>query len=175
MIFMSQSGLIDLSREADWDVWYEEHLDLMRSVPGFHSAQRFKTKSPGYSPSTAMYTLESADVFNDPYYLSKRGMGEWKPLIDLRYYKRNLFEGLDTAPHVGADQALLMADRDAPDAALKGMSWLRAVAIDKSTPYRGIQVVAAADISSWSHHERLGVYRPFPIKLAPPSSRKSGC
>lgn len=161
MIFMSQSGLLDPSREADWDVWYVEHLDLMRSVPGFHSAQRFKTKSPGYSPSTAMYTLESADVFNDPYYLSKRGMGEWKPLIDTRWYRRNLFDGLDAAPHVGDDQALLMADRDAPDPALPGMSWLRAVAIDKSTPYRGIQVVSASDLPTWSSRERLGIYRPF--------------
>ncbi|HEY4141196.1 MAG TPA: hypothetical protein VGM57_07280 [Pseudolabrys sp.] len=164
MIFMSQSGLIDPSHAADWDVWYEEHLDLMRSVPGFHSAQRFKTTSAGYSPSTAMYTLESAEVFNDPYYLSKRGMGDWKPLIDLRYYKRNLFEGLDKAPHVAADQALLMADCDEPDTALKGMSWLRAVAIDKSTPYRGIQVIVAADIPKWSHHERLGIYRPFSLR-----------
>jgi hypothetical protein len=140
-----------------------EHLDLMRSVPGFHSAQRFKTTSPGYSPSTAMYTLESADVFDDPYYLSKRGMGEWKPLIDMRYYKRNLFEGLDVAPHVAADQVLLMADRDEPDTALKGMTWLRAVAIDRSTPCRGIQVIADADIPAWSHQERLGIYRPFSL------------
>jgi hypothetical protein len=163
MIFMSQSGLIDASREADWDVWYEEHLDLMRSVPGFHSAQRFKTTSAGYSPSTAMYTLASADVFNDPYYLRNRGMGEWKPLIDLRHYKRNLFEGLDAAPHVAADQVLLMADRDMPDPALPGMSWLRAVAIDKSTPVRGIQVISAGDVSKWSGHERLGIYQPFSL------------
>lgn len=163
MIFMSQSGLLDPSREADWDVWYVEHLELMRSVSGFHSAQRFKTKSPGYSPSTAMYTLESADVFNDPYYLSKRGMGEWKPLIDTHWYKRNLFDGLDKAPHVAEDQILLMADRDVPDPALPGMSWLRAVAIDKSTPYRGIQVIAASDVGAWSAHERLGIYRPFVI------------
>lgn len=161
MIFMSQSGLLDPSREADWDVWYVEHLDLMRSVPGFHSAQRFKTQNRGYSPSTAMYTLESADVFNDPYYLSKRGMGEWKPLIDLRWYKRNLFDGLDAAPHVADDQVLLMADRDTPDPALPGMTWLRAVAIDKSTPYRGIQVISSQDAVHWDGHAGLGVYRPF--------------
>jgi hypothetical protein len=164
MIFMSQSGLTDPSREVDWDVWYEEHLALMLTVPGFGSAQRFKTKSAGYSPSTAMYTLPSEDVFKDPYYLSVRGMGDWKPLIDLRYYKRNLFDGLDNAPHVATDQVLLMADRDTPDARLKGMTWLRAVAIDKSTPYRGIGVINAKEVAIWSHHERLGVYRPFSHK-----------
>jgi hypothetical protein len=164
MIFMSQSGLSDPSRESDWDIWYEEHLDLMRSVPGFGSAQRFKTKSAGYSPSTAMYTLASADVFNDPYYLSKRGMGEWKPLIDLRYYKRNLFDGLDHAPHVGAEQVLLMADREQPDSSLPGMTWLRAVAIDKSTPYRGIQVVSAEEADRWAVVENVGLYRPFSVR-----------
>ena len=163
MIFMSQSGLTDPSREADWDVWYEEHLDLMRSVPGFGSAQRFKTSSAGYSPSTAMYTLASEDVFKDPYYLSVRGMGDWKPLIDLHYYKRNLFDGLDKAPHVVADQVLLMADRSEPDVALKGMTWLRAVAIDKSTPYRGIQVIPSSDIARWNGHPHLGLYRPFSL------------
>ncbi len=165
MIFMSQSGLLDPSREADWDLWYVDHLDLMRSVPGFHSAQRFKTKSPGYSPSTAMYTLESADVFNDPYYLSKRGMGEWKPLIDTRWYKRNLFDGLDVAPHVADDQVLLMADRAAPDAALPGMTWLRAVAIDKSTPYRGIKVVSAGEVAQWTAVQDAAVYRPFSFQV----------
>ena len=164
MIFMSQSGLTDPSREADWDVWYEEHLRLIRTVPGFGSAQRFKTTSPGYSPSLAMYTLASEDVFSDPYYLSVRGMGEWKPLIDPRYYMRNLFDGLDVAPRVAADSILLVADRSEPDARLEGMTWLRAVAIDRSTPYRGIQVIASGDAARWTKHERLGLYRPFSLQ-----------
>lgn len=163
MIFMSQSGLTDASREPRWDVWYEDHLALMRTVPGFGSAQRFKTKSDGYSPSLAMYTLSSEDVFKDPYYLSVRGMGDWKPLIDLRYYMRNLFDGLDAAPYVGAGNVMLVADRNEPDAALSGMTWLRAVAIDKSTPFRGIQVIDAGDTARWSGHERLGIYRPFSL------------
>jgi hypothetical protein len=164
MIFMSQSGLTDPSRDADWDIWYEDHLDLMRSVPGFGSAQRFKTKSAGYSPSTAMYTLASESVFNEPYYLSVRGMGDWKPLIDLRYYKRNLFDGLDKAPHVAANQVLLMADRDEPDTRLKGMTWLRAVAIDKSTPYRGIQVISGEEAIRWAAVKDVGLYRPFSLR-----------
>ena len=73
MIFVSQSGLLDSSRAADWDVWYLEHLRLMASVPGISSAQRFKTDSPTSSPSLAIYSVVSADVFKDPYYLSVRG------------------------------------------------------------------------------------------------------
>ena len=107
---MSQSGLTDTARMAEWDAWYIEHLRLMATVPGIYSAQRFKTETEGYSPSLAMYGIAGADVFEDPYYLSVRGMGEWLPLIDRRYYKRNLFSGLDRAPVVRMDQVLLIAD-----------------------------------------------------------------
>lgn len=143
MIFMSQSGITDPARERDWDAWYHEHLCIMATVPGVFSAQRFKTDSPGYSPSLAMYGVASADVFKGDYYLSVRGMGEWLPLIDRRWYMRNLFEGLTRAPFVGDNQILLVADRAAPDATLASlnMAWLVVAGIDRSTPYRGVAVV----------------------------------
>src|SRR3954471_16199496 len=123
MIFMSQSGLTDPARESEWDAWYIGHLKLMASVPGIGSAQRFETKTPGYSPSLAMYSVASPAVFEDPYYLSVRGMGEWLPLIDRRYYTRNLFQGLEHAPRVGEDERLLVADRDAPESGLGDVQW----------------------------------------------------
>jgi hypothetical protein len=146
MIFMSQSGLTEPAREADWDDWYVGHLRLMASVEGVESAQRFKTVTPGYSPSLAMYSMRSAAVFEDPYYLSIRGLGEFLPLIERRHYHRNLFSGLDLAPAVASDQLLLVWDAAAA-ANLPGIDlvWLEAVAIDRSTPLRGIAVVPAAD------------------------------
>ena len=72
---MSQSGLTDLTREKEWDAWYVEHLRIMLTVPGIASAQRLKTESPGYSPSLAMYTVASAEVFRDPYYLELLSRG----------------------------------------------------------------------------------------------------
>ena len=145
MIFTSQSGLIDPGRDADWDVWYIEHLRVMVSVNGIESAQRFKTTTPGYSPSLAMYSIESAAVFDDPYYLSIRGLGEFRPLVDARYYRRNLFAGLDLAPAVGPDQILLVWDVAEPrDGGGFEFAWLEAVAVDKSTPYRGIAVIPGA-------------------------------
>ncbi len=145
MIFMSQSGLVDPSREPDWDTWYLEHLRVMVSVAGVDTAQRFKTTMPGYSPSLAMYTMRSEAIFQDPYYLSIRGMGEFKTLVDPQYYHRNLFAGLDRAPDVAANEALLVWDADSPRASPEvAFAWLEAVAIDRSTPHRGIAVVDAA-------------------------------
>jgi len=158
MIFMSQSGITDRAREREWDEWYYEHLRIMATVPGVFSAQRFKTETPGYSPSLAMYGVASADVFKGEYYLSVRGMGEWQPLIDRQWYKRNLFDGLARAPHVNDDQILLVADRDAPDTALVAlhMTWLAVAGIDRSTPYRGIAVVE----KSAAVPKNVAIYKP---------------
>jgi hypothetical protein len=148
MIFNSQSGITDRSREADWAQWYFEHLRIMATVPGVFSAQRFTTTHPGHSPSLAMYGVASADVFKGEYYQSVRGMGEWLPLIDRQWYRRNLFDGLDVAPTVSEDQVLLVADRAAPDAALAALpfTWLKVAGIDRSTPYRGIAVINKATL-----------------------------
>lgn len=160
MIFMSQSGLSDPAREAEWDAWYVEHLRVMVTVPGIGSAQRFKTVSPGHAPSLAMYSIESADVFADPYYQRVRGMGEWLPLIDRRHYHRNLFAGLDAAPAVEDPFVLLVVDRERP-AAVPGLTltWLEAVGLDRSTPYRGIAVVGRAAAEELAGHG-VGVHRP---------------
>jgi hypothetical protein len=161
MIFMSQSGLTDPAREADWDAWYVEHLRVMASVDGVDSAQRFKTVTPGYSPSLALYSMSSVAVFEDPYYLRIRGLGEFLPLIDRRHYHRNLFAGLDLAPAVAPDEVLLVWDAAMPSATAGiELVWLEAVAVDRSTPYRGIAVVAANRCNELA--ERSGIARYIP-------------
>lgn len=169
MIFMSQSGISDPTREGDWEEWYAEHLDIMASVPGISSAQRLRTVTPGFPPSLAMYSVTSANVFKDPYYLSVRGMGDWLGLIDWRYYKRNLFEGSEHAPEIGDGQVMLIADRDVPDAHLASLdwTWLECVGIDRSTPYRGITVVPDARAKDAVRELAIGVYRPATRRHVP--------
>ena len=158
MIFMSQSGLAEAGRASEWDAWYVDHLRIMLTVPGIHSAQRFKTDSPGYPPSLAMYSIGGAEVFDDPYYRSVRGLGEWLPLIDRRYYRRNLFSGMEHAPAVAPGAFLLVADREAEDVALAdlGLAWLTCSGIDRSTPLRGIAVVTAPP----AQRTGLAIYQP---------------
>ena len=164
MIFMSQSGLTDLSRETEWDAWYVEHLRIMMTVPGISSAQRFKTASPGYSPSLAMYTIASAAVFQDSYYQRVRGMGDWLPLIQKEHYHRNLFEGLDQAPVVASDCVLIVADRDRPvDLPGVALIWLKCAGIDRSTPYRGIAVVRSDGAGADAARGNFAVYRPVTV------------
>ena len=158
MIFMSQSGLTDARRAPDWDLWYADHLRIMLTVPGISSAQRFMTQTPGRSPSLAMYSIAGAEVFDDPYYRSVRGLGAWQPLVDRHYYQRNLFSGLDRAPAVERTCCLLVADRASEDQALAdlGLTWLVCVGIDRSTPLRGIGVVATPP----EPRPGVAIYRP---------------
>jgi hypothetical protein len=162
MIFMSQTGITDAAREAELDAWYVEHLRIMLTVKGVDSAQRFKTASAGHPPSLAMYSVAGAHVFQDPYYLSVRGMGEWMPLIDPQHYRRNLFEGLARAPEVRDDERLLVADRPRPEPNLLDLpwAWLECVGIDRSTPFRGIAVISGEIAQARLPAHDVGVYAP---------------
>jgi hypothetical protein len=162
MIFMSQSGLTEPARQADWEQWYTTHLQVMLTVNGIDSAQRFTLMQGHNAPSLAIYTITSPEVLLDPYYLSIRGMGEWLPLIDRRYYRRTLFVGLDTAPDVPEAQVLLVADREQPTPVLAGIAWiwLEAVALDRSPPYRGVAVVSSAEVVRASA-AGIASYRPI--------------
>lgn len=168
MIFMSQSGLTDPARSQAWAAWYVEHLRIMLTVAGIHSAQRFTTESPGQPPSLAMYSIDGVEVFNDPYYLSVRGLGEWQPLIDRRYYRRNLFSGLERAPEVSSRACLVVADREREDPVLAdlGLTWLVCAGIDRSTPLRGIGILDAAAAARLDRQD-FGIYRPVTAYMTP--------
>lgn len=166
MIFISQSGLTDPRREAAWAEWYLEHLRVMATVPGVTSAQRFETDTPGHAPSLAIYSVASPAVFEDPYYLSVRGFGDWMPLIDTHYYNRNLFEGLDQAPIVMDDERLLVADRERPEGPIAGIDfvWLECVGLDRTTAYRGLAVLSAVAVPQFDG--TAAVYRPVTLRFS---------
>ena len=169
MIFMSQSGITDPTQEPQWAQWYVEHLRVMRTVDGITSAERFQTKAPGWPPSLAMYSIRSPEVFVDPYYQKIRGMGPWLSLIDKRFYQRNLFEGVGQAsimaPEVPAGSVFVVTDQAQPELdpqepAFEGVTftWLRAVGLDQSTPYRGISVIPHARAFSLPTRADVALY-----------------
>ena len=157
---MSQNGLLDERDDAALDAWYLEHLRSMSSVPGIYSAQRFKTATPGFPRSLALYSVTSEKAFDSPYYRSIRGMGEMAGRIDERQHHVDLFEGLDAAPLVADAERLLIADRAAPAGDLGGVGyvWLKCVARDFTTPYRGVAVVSSQRLPA--PDAAVGVYRP---------------
>jgi hypothetical protein len=115
-----------------------------------------------------MYSVASPAVFESAIYLRTRGMGPWQPLIDPRHYRRNLFDGLEAAPVVPPDDILVVVDRGEPISGDHGLTWLRAVGLDRSTPVRGIAVRDAAAA------RRLAASLDGPVALYRPMTRRFG-
>ena len=96
-------------------------------------------------------------------------MGEWLQVIDRRYYRRNLFDGLERAPGVNVVQVLLVADRDAPQTDLAGVDWkwLECVGIDRTTAYRGIAVVQKDAGERAAAAGGVALYTPVTVPVGP--------
>ena len=167
---MSQSGITDPTLQAQWSEWYVEHLRIMLTVDGIDSAERFQTSSPGWPPSLAMYTIHSAAVFQDPYYLKIRGMGPWASLIDKQFYQRNLFDAVNSinavnkiliAPKISPGSVLAVTDQAHPALEIDGINflWLASVGLDKTTPYRGIAVLDSIQAAGLTSHPELALYK----------------
>jgi hypothetical protein len=115
MLYVVEMDFIQPARQAQWDAWYMEHLDILLSVPGFHTAQRFLCSTPWPAPYLAVYTVDSPEVFESASYRARGGRdstGEWKPLMV--NWDRNVFAGIDRAPAVAQGQLLLLTEAEPP-------------------------------------------------------------
>ena len=170
MIYTVEQCINEPVSEAEWNQWSSEMkpVPMLMAVQGFTSAQRFKGLNDEKAPSIAVYSIVSADVLtSDDYFKNAKGgnLGSprWKPR--LKYWNRNLFDGLDQAPAVPMDSILVTMDADRPDAKLGDVrfTWLECVGLDRTTPYRGIAVLSRAQAEPYMKDRRPGllVYKPL--------------
>jgi hypothetical protein len=170
MLYVVEMDFNETSLQAEWDAWYLEHLHVLLSVPGFHTAQRLVCLTPCRAPWLAIYTVDSPAVFESAPYRARGGRdstGQWRPLM--RNWDRNVFDGLARAPAVDSEQVLLLAD--AEPASVRGLDidfcWLEAVGLDRTVMRRGLAVVGAA---LWQRlapapTQALRAYRPLMPQL----------
>src|SRR5687768_14710956 len=90
----------DLATEQAWHDWYAGYLEKLLSVPGIHTAQRFKALGCTPSRYLAMYSIESEDVYTSEAYKGIGGGGSQSAQFHHAYrlWTRNLFEGASRAP-----------------------------------------------------------------------------
>jgi hypothetical protein len=146
MLYVVEMAFTRPDMQEAWDAWYTEHLDILLSVPGFHTAQRFLCLTPWPAPYLAIYTVDSPEVFESAPYRARGGRdstGEWKPLMV--NWDRNVFAGIDRAPEVAAGELLLLTE--AEPGALTGagvdFTWLTSAGLDRTVARRGLAVVEA--------------------------------
>jgi len=152
MIYMVECALSGETSQAEWDEWYSEMKppQLLLSVPGLNTVQRFRGVDQHPVPYLALYSVEHEGVMTSDAY---RSIGGGRFLTDIwasriTGWRRNLFDGAAEAPRVGRDALLALIDLQEEPSPKDGVVWLRSVALDKSTSFRGLAIVSNDDLPS---------------------------
>lgn len=165
MIYMVDHIYTDPATEQAWHDWYAGYLRKLLSVPGIHSAQRFKAVGQAPSRYLAMYSIDSAEVYDSPAYKAIGGGGSQSARFHASYklWTRNLFEGAESAPKIDNGQRLLAVDSPAPHqdfpAGLRPL-WLKSVGLHMSTPYRAVAV--------FNHRDRIDAVAGYVYEVLTP-------
>jgi len=166
MLYVVEMQFTRPDRQAAWDAWYLEHVEVLLGVPGFRTAQRFHSLAPWSAPYLAIYSVDGPGVFDSVPYRERGGRastGEWQPTMV--NWDRNLYAGLERAPAVAADEVLLLTEAEPAALADTGVEfgWLSAIGLDRTVARRALAAAAAArgrDIAARSGG-RIRAYRPL--------------
>jgi hypothetical protein len=161
-IYAVRCNFSDAAKEEAWNAWYSgPKLAQMLAKPMFLTGQRFRaTGLEQRRQYLALWSLASPEAFSTPEYTSDWGFFEWAPYIT--DWSRDLYEmpaGSDPGQFAAGDgEALYLAAFEgmteaAADAAMQhaaaarpGVTWLKAVGLDKHSPRLGLRRLTDA---SW--------------------------
>lgn len=170
-IYMVQHSFARPDWEDEWNAWYARNIEVLMSVPGFVTGQRFKGTDSHPPRYMAMYTVESLTVFESKAYVDAGGNGansqRFRPAYQV--WIRNLFESPRPAPAVGDGECLVVVDSAEKQEPIAGvaMTWLASIGFHRSTPYRGLGVVAEHNALPLQSLANVLVYRPLTPQLGP--------
>ena len=155
----------DPAIEPEWHEWYAGYLQKLVSVPGIHTAQRFKALGCTPSRYLAMYSIDSEAVYTSEPYKNIGGGGSQSARFHPAYqlWTRNLFEGAAGAPPVQEGQRVVVFDREQKEEGplASRAIWLKAVGLHMTTKYRAVVVLDAAEAARAPSIPRSFVYEPF--------------
>lgn len=144
-IYMVEQLFARADWEQEWSDWYNGNLNVLLSVPGFRTAQRFR--NAGASPLyIAIYTVDSPAVFQTQTYIDAGGNGansvRFRPAYQM--WKRNLFDNESAALNVDINKFLLVEDvADAGVPLRPGAQRLPCTGMHQTTPFRDLTVLPA--------------------------------
>lgn len=129
-----------------FDAYYWRHIDMLLTIPGFLTAQRFYCADTPLAPFLALYRLAAPDVLTSEAYTSKAGRMSVHP--DFRSYisdwDRNLVQGRaeNDGPDlaIGTDATMTLIDRLTPAAPAlpSDVAPLDVIGLDRTIAQRGI-------------------------------------
>jgi hypothetical protein len=147
------------AERAAFDGFYEKHISMLLTIPGFLTAQRFHCPGAGRAPFLALYRLAGPEVMTSEAYTSKAGRMSVDPAfrVNMVDWDRNLARGdadaiaaaggtADGGIEVAPEGALVLVDRTGGDAAplADGFAPLAVIGLDRTVAERGVRIEKAA-------------------------------
>lgn len=126
-------------REA-FEEFYERHISMLLTIPGFLTAQRFECVHAARAPFLAVYQLAGPEVMDSEIYRSKAGRMSVAEEFRTRMtnWDRNLLQG--GIDHLKVREGMLsIADRSSAEELPTGFAPLKVVGLDRTTAWRGVR------------------------------------
>jgi len=166
MIYMVDHVYTDPATEGAWHEWYAGYLRKLVSVPGIHTAQRFKAVDCAPSRYLAIYSIDSAEVYSSEAYKNMGGGGSQSARFHYAYqlWTRNLFDGASRAPIVQDGQRVVVFDRKerGGNSPMESRAtWLEAVGLHMTTKYRAFVVLDSEEAARAPSIPGCFLYEPF--------------
>ena len=166
MIYMVDHVYTDPATEGAWHEWYAGYLQKLVSVPGIHTAQRFRALGCTPSRYLAMYSIDSAEVYTSAEYNNMGGGGSQSARFHYAYqlWTRNLFDGALRAPVIQDGQRVVVFDRNerGGNGPLESRAtWLEGVGLHMTTKYRACVVLDTEEAARAPSILGCHLYEPF--------------
>lgn len=158
---------------AAFDAFYQRHIDMLLTIPGFLTAQRFHCPEATRAPFLALYRHTGPEVLASDAYTSKAGRMSVEAdfRVNMTNWDRNLVQGPvgtgapDLVTEMGG--AFTLIDRTTPDAPPLPAEFtpLEVIGLDKTVAQRGSTAGEAAPspVEGWE----IRVWRPIhPVRRA---------
>lgn len=170
MLYIVEMALAPGHSDVEWTRWTSEmkSAELLMTVPGFLSAQRFK----GISDPLAycgIYSIRDAGVMTSPAYKGVGGgvrVQQWNSHIT--YWNRDIVEGVRIAPAVSDGYVLLIRNEEKigfPDAGLPYIR-LAVTGLNRSVKYKGMAIIPEQDAQELARTDTAArIYRPYEAQL----------
>lgn len=134
-----------------YEAFYDRHIAMLLSIPGFVSAQRFECTHAARAPFVAFYRIESPDVMTSEAYTSQAGRMSVPEAVRNRMinWDRNLVQAVidevafpDVGLFVDPGETLVLLDRltaGAPSLP-EDFTPLEVIGLDRTIAERGVRI-----------------------------------
>lgn len=134
---------------ARFNAFYAKHIDMLLTIDGFQSAQRYECTHEARAPFLAVYRVRNPEVMTSENYTSRAGRDSVDPVFKAKMtnWHRNLVQGEIADMDVPDKGWMVLIDRESADSPPlpDGFTQLSIVGLDETIVERGVCIGKSGD------------------------------